>query len=67
MASETEIILSVQAIEDDPAVPQTSNTPKFLRIHARTMAGPLDVRISVNAFRELAEALAKHLQARGSP
>jgi len=58
MDAETEIIMSIQAVEEDPATPQTSNTPRFLRIHARTMAGPLDVRISVNACRELSEALA---------
>jgi len=66
MDGETEIIMSVQGMEADAQAPQTSNIPRFLRIHARTMAGPLDVRISVNAFRELTEALAKYLHARDS-
>ena len=66
MDGETEIIMSVQGVEEDPATPQTSNRPRFLRIHARTMAGPLDVRISVNACRELSEALA-HLTAGDAP
>jgi len=65
MDGETEIIMSVQGVEEDPATPQTSNTPRFVRIHARTMAGPVQVRMSVNACRELSEALA-NLTARGS-
>ena len=65
--SETEIILGIQAIEDDLELPPTSNTPKFLRIYALTAAGPLDVRLSVAAFPELKAALAKYSQARDSP
>jgi len=64
MDSETEIIMSIQRVEEDPAAPQTTNTPRFLVIHARTMAGPVEVRISVSACRELSEALA-HLTAAG--
>jgi hypothetical protein len=66
MNGETEIIMSVQGIEDDVAVPQISNAPRFLLIHARTMAGPLDVRISVNAFEELKAAFAEYLRTRAS-
>jgi hypothetical protein len=65
-ASETEVIIEVLDIEADP-VPQTSITPKSLRIRARTTTGQLDVHISQAAAAELAEALVRHLQGRGSP
>jgi hypothetical protein len=65
-ASSTEVIIEVLDIEADPA-PQTSITPKSLRIRARTATGQLDVHISQAAAAELAAALARHLQAGGFP
>jgi hypothetical protein len=67
MLGQTEIIVHVSGIESDPSVPLTSAQPRFLRIHARTMVGPLDVCISEDAARELMGALGTHLLARYSP
>jgi hypothetical protein len=57
--SQTDIIVEIQGIEVDPAIPQTATTPRFLRIRARTMTGQLDVCISEAAAEELAEVLAR--------
>jgi len=64
--TETEIITSVTAVQRDSAVPQMTNTPKFLVIYARTATGLLNVRISETAFEELVGALGKFWQAPGS-
>jgi hypothetical protein len=64
-ASQTEVIIEVLGIEADP-VPQTSITPKSLRIRSRTTTGLLDVHISEDAARELIGALVTRLQAQYS-
>ena len=65
--SQTEIIIEVQGIAVDPAIPQTSIQPRFLRIHARTLSGQLDVCISEAAATELVAALATRPRVPGSP
>ena len=66
--AETDVIVDVGVVELDPAVPQMSNTPRFLRVPTRTTeGGQLDLRISISAAAKLAEALATHGQVRGSP
>jgi hypothetical protein len=65
--SQTEVIIEILGIEVDPAIPQTSIQPRFLRIRARTMTGPLDVCISEGAALELAAALATRPRVPGSP
>jgi hypothetical protein len=67
MLGQTDIIIHVSGIESDPTVPLTSAQPRFLRIHAQTIGGPLDVCISENAARELIGALGTHLLERYSP
>jgi hypothetical protein len=63
MLGQTDVIIHVSGIESDPAVPQMSTQPRFLRIHGRTTSGPLDVCISIDAARELMGALGMHLLA----
>lgn len=65
--SQTDIIIEVQGIEVDPTIPQTAIQPRFLRIHARTMSGQLDVCISEAGAAELAAALATRPRVAGSP
>jgi hypothetical protein len=70
MMSETPVITKIDGILSEDGAPPTASLPKFLRIRCQTTMGQfglLDVLISESAAQELAQELAKHLQASGSP
>jgi hypothetical protein len=62
---ETDIITRFDGLESGP-IPQMSNTPTYLVLHAQTTVGQLDVRISEAAVPELVEVLSQHLKVRRS-
>lgn len=53
LMSEPGLIIRILGVEAGD-VSLTSNMPKFVRIIAETVTGPLDVRLSESAARELA-------------
>ena len=60
-------ITKVDRVTVDPTRPQFSTGTNQLIVEVHTVGGPAVLEISRSAAAELMEALARHLQAGGSP
>lgn len=61
---QTDVIIGVDGIEDDPERPQTGADTQYVRVHARTVTGQLDVRLSVKGLNEMTAAFARYFAER---